>query len=533
MFRTDIHRALDALVIKARAREDELVNRYRSSGTDNGQSSAPLAPGDQDLVPAQDLQDAFFKLEKAKTDLASADKGITQLAIERDRWKRRAEAAKEKLLRLYKKGRQRNRSPGRSDDEETQLSFAERVSNSSARNQTRLFETGRQSARLSVSGPPGLPARESSDSDNVSTCSSDGDSKAKNGRVKPISFDPVPNASGFQSYQLDVDAKVVAASHRSIARTMKWIQQVEAAKLEQLETPSRRWSTRGWDHLESVFAEAVANAVSGPLLKEIQTYRLDRTRQGKSFYGRAALWHVFRKFQLEHCTAMAVDQNLMNLQLHGELAAFMNSWDPCIMTMSDPPNEPLFISIAGSVADSPQRTFRFLYDAANREIARRQNEIVRLDLTQSPRAAHATAAQSAAKKAAAKTKTFAKRQSRRPQVSPPPPAAGDALSTALVASSKEACRFFAAGQFPYCDRCNSSHDDPKAIADAKGSAKANSKAGAGGSRQRSKSKSPRSPKSPTAAGMAKTKEEKKRIPCVWHSTAEGCKRLEKCPYQHG
>ena len=34
----------------------------------------------------------------------------------------------------------------------------------------------------------------------------------------------------------------------------------------------------------SVFAEAIMKAVFGPLLKEIQTYRLDRARQGKLLY---------------------------------------------------------------------------------------------------------------------------------------------------------------------------------------------------------------------------------------------------------
>ena len=147
---------------------------------------------------------------------------------------------------------------------------------------------------------------------------------------------------------------------------------------------------------------------------------------------------------------------LMNFQLHGDLDAFINNSDTCIMTMSDPPNEhmlralletqlrkcmalnPLFVSIDGSVPDSPQRLGRFLCDAVNREIACKQNETVRLEFTQIPKTAHAAAAQSAAQKAAANAKTAAKQQSRRPQAPPPPPAAGDAPAAGSL--SKLRCR---------------------------------------------------------------------------------------------
>ena len=86
-----------------------------------------LRPETKISCPRRIFKTLSSNLIKAKTDLASAEEDITQWAIQRDRWKLRAEAAEERRLRLDKKDRQRNRSSGRSDDEETRHSFAESV----------------------------------------------------------------------------------------------------------------------------------------------------------------------------------------------------------------------------------------------------------------------------------------------------------------------------------------------------------------------------------------------------------------------
>ena len=80
--------------------------------------------------------------------------------------------------------------------------------------------------------------------------------------------------------------------------------------------------------------------VFGQLKDDIQTYQLERSRRHEQPYGRAALWHVFRRFQLDYGAALAVDyQNLISLQMHGDLAGFMNSWDNCLMATSQPPDD--------------------------------------------------------------------------------------------------------------------------------------------------------------------------------------------------
>ena len=107
-------------------------------------------------------------------------------------------------------------------------------------NRAHLFDSSRLSAGLlKVSELPGLRTRDYNNLDCDGDRSTDDDNKLKHGRVKTILLDPVPNASGFKNYQLDVYTKVIAVSKRSAARMLRWIQQGETATLEQLERPRR------------------------------------------------------------------------------------------------------------------------------------------------------------------------------------------------------------------------------------------------------------------------------------------------------
>ena len=102
-------------------------------------------------------------------------------------------------------------------------------------------------------------------------------------------MEPVPTASGFKAYQLQVYTKVLAASKRSSLHTLRWIQEIETAKLKKLEKPK----TEDWDDLERVLAEAVMKVVTGNTLKELLTYQQEKLKYGILLYGRVALWHLF------------------------------------------------------------------------------------------------------------------------------------------------------------------------------------------------------------------------------------------------
>ena len=144
---------------------------------------------------------------------------------------------------------------------------------------------------------------------------------------------------------------------------MRWIQQIEIAKLRKLENPK----TEDWDDLDRVFAEAVMKVVIGVTLKELLNYQQERLTYGIPLYGRVALWHVFQKFQLESGTALSVEyRNLMSFTLGGDFAGFMTAWDSSLQAMNVQPDihmlralletqlrkcaalRPLFMSIDGS-----------------------------------------------------------------------------------------------------------------------------------------------------------------------------------------
>ena len=78
-------------------------------------------------------------------------------------------------------------------------------------------------------------------------------------------MEPVLTASGFKAYQLQVYTKVLAASKRSSLHTLRWIQEIETAKLKKLEKPK----TEEWDDLGRVLAEAVMKVVIGGMMKEL------------------------------------------------------------------------------------------------------------------------------------------------------------------------------------------------------------------------------------------------------------------------
>ena len=58
------------------------------------------------------------------------------------------------------------------------------------------------------------------------------------GQVKAITLAPVPDASGFKAYQMEVYMKIIVASTRSFRDILKWIQEIEIAKLRKLEKPN-------------------------------------------------------------------------------------------------------------------------------------------------------------------------------------------------------------------------------------------------------------------------------------------------------
>ena len=73
------------------------MKRYHLWVSAGGQTPAQPELGDEEPELNQALEDALFKLEMTKSDLAGAEQDITNLEIDRDHWKARAEAAEAKI----------------------------------------------------------------------------------------------------------------------------------------------------------------------------------------------------------------------------------------------------------------------------------------------------------------------------------------------------------------------------------------------------------------------------------------------------
>ena len=296
-------------------------------------------------------------------------------------------------------------------------------------------------------------------------------------------MEPVPTASGFKAYQLQVYTKVLAASKRSSLHTLRWIQEIETAKLKKLEKPK----TEEWDDLERVLAEAVMKVVAGGMMKELLNYQNEKLKSGIPLYGRVALWHVFQKFQLESGTALSLEyQNLMSFTLGGDLAGFMTAWDSSLQAMSVQPDihmlralletqlrkcaalRQMFMSIEESSSGLRRREYKYLYESAHREIDRRQSEVVRQQLTNGSQTVTAAAATKATRReerkaAAAKAKAN-KKQDGQPPTKP---------TTAAVATTPNyPCRNHALGKCTYGDKCKFIHDAVAPNAKVKPKAKA-------------------------------------------------------------
>ena len=133
---------------------------------------------------------------------------------------------------------------------------------------------------------------------------------------------------------------------------MRWIPRVEKKSLAELEAPSKRW-----DDLDAVLAQAVAAVVTGPLKKDFLLYQQDRPRVGQALSGRAALWHLYQRFEVDHGAALAIDyQTLIGLQFNSDLAGVLASWDACFIRMSERPSDKMLWAILTNQLRSAPRS---------------------------------------------------------------------------------------------------------------------------------------------------------------------------------
>ena len=139
----------------------------------------------------------------------------------------------------------------------------------------------------------------------------------------------------------------------------------------------------------------------GPLKREMLLYQEERTRRGFPLTGRAALWLIYQRCKLERGQAMCVDlSTIVQLEFKGDLEGYLDAWDRTLMSLAKMPDDdmlvalletqlrkcralgPAFVVYDGAKDGSDERCAKFLYDAARREIVRKQREVTKEGLIQ-------------------------------------------------------------------------------------------------------------------------------------------------------
>ena len=241
-------------------------------------------------------------------------------------------------------------------------------------------------------------SKKSKRSPSSSSSSTEDDIRRRKGAVKSLTLDPLPSAVGFREWVQDTYVKVNAASKRSKRRALRRLQRIETASdISELEALAEK--QKRWDDLDSVLAEAVLAIANSNLKRELLIYREERSRMGLPLSGRCALYMVYYRYTIERGQALSVDlTTLVSLRFGGDLEGFLNAWDYALMALAKVPDEdllcsllecqlrkckglePAFVTFDAAEEGSETRTSAFLYNAARREVVRRQRWQVKDDL---------------------------------------------------------------------------------------------------------------------------------------------------------
>ena len=109
--------------------------------------------------------------------------------------------------------------------------------------------------------------------------------------------------------------------------------------MAELEVPSTCW-----DDLDTVLLEAAVVIAKGPLARELYIYRDEEPGVGQALSGRAALWHLYQRFELDRGVALSIDlQTLVQLHFNADLKGFLANWDCCLMALSSQPADALLL----------------------------------------------------------------------------------------------------------------------------------------------------------------------------------------------
>ena len=213
--------------------------------------------------------------------------------------------------------------------------------------------------------------------------------KNKAKEAEKITFPKFPLPEQYRNWRIRVREAVVAASDKP-DMAFEWLSKVWAKESteEQLRDPE------GFVTLDAKVLSAITNVLEGEFARQTDTFKEREANAGRPVRGRQVLFRLNDHFATNALHGSVYDlEDLLAITLANEnLVVFLSNWETVLSGIQKAPDEtflePLFyrqvkkckalqhdINIYERAADgSPEKTYKFLYDAARNHINRKRLE---------------------------------------------------------------------------------------------------------------------------------------------------------------
>ena len=222
--------------------------------------------------------------------------------------------------------------------------------------------------------------------------SSKDDQHSDKPRVKEaekIVFPAFPNHENYRNWRLKAREAVVAASDRT-DKAFEWL----SAAWNKDKTVELRRDPEGFATLDAKILSAVTNIVSGDFARQVDTFKEREAHHDRLVRGRQVLLMMDKYFSTNalHGSVYDIEDLLSVTMVNEKLEVFMRNWDTVLSGIKKLPEEsflePIFqrqikkarvlqhdLNIyERALEGTPERTYRFLYDAAFRYIGRKRTD---------------------------------------------------------------------------------------------------------------------------------------------------------------
>ena len=215
------------------------------------------------------------------------------------------------------------------------------------------------------------------------------DKAPKTKEAEKVLVPKFPQPESYRNWRIRVRDAVVAASDKP-DKAFEWLSRVWEAdmKEETLRDPE------GFTTLDAKILSALSNILEGDFARQVDTFKETEANAGRPVRGRQILFRIHNYFatNAQHGAVYDMEDLLSVTLLNENLLTFMRNWDTVLSGIPKTPEasflEPLFhrqvkkvkalshdINIyERALEGSKERSYSFLYDAANAHLNRKRLE---------------------------------------------------------------------------------------------------------------------------------------------------------------